>query len=321
MSVSREGMQVQWEDETKSCQAKVFFQSTDGLTGFNSGGTQRLCVPLATLADTLALFAALHGGSGNAGGGSDGVMTVRFHDNELEILDCEEDLDLGAHTNAPPAGGAGANPPAVSSSVYAHLRTLDASRPPSDWLEHWSGPDSSFFAPVDILREAIEDLEWPGDAKAVSLVLSPEEVTLASHGAGRLSIRLPRHHVTGLRCAGGPSVRHAYPHKQLKAALSRVRPTGGVGGGGGGMGGGGGGDGVHTSVQTKVSVSAEGMLRVMHMVGEVGMHGRSAMAGKTYYGNAGYFETQTNTGVQADQEARQGIVQYLLMPLDRIDDE
>lgn len=77
--------------------------------------------------------------------------------------------------------------------------------------------------PGHILKEAIEDLEWPGGPVTVHLIHNPQTAHLAARGPnGTLQVKLPLNsNRTQLRLHG-QEVRHQYSYRHLATALGNV---------------------------------------------------------------------------------------------------
>ena len=59
-------------------------------------------------------------------------------------------------------------------------------------------PETSFCVRSVLLREAVEDLEWPGGSVTLSVDRNPPRVEFLSSGAGSLSVKLPESELVGL---------------------------------------------------------------------------------------------------------------------------
>eukprot|EP00216_Chloropicon_sp_CCMP2111_P000267 CAMPEP_0198244440 /NCGR_PEP_ID=MMETSP1446-20131203/35056_1 /TAXON_ID=1461542 ORGANISM="Unidentified sp, Strain CCMP2111" /NCGR_SAMPLE_ID=MMETSP1446 /ASSEMBLY_ACC=CAM_ASM_001112 /LENGTH=360 /DNA_ID=CAMNT_0043928479 /DNA_START=168 /DNA_END=1250 /DNA_ORIENTATION=- len=284
VALSSEGMHVQWEDETKNIQSQVMVRK-DSFVDIRASrsSTSRLVfgVSLNQFADTLSLFASSPSSQSPPASLGFVEVTLRYpnHENQLEIEMCEN--------NTAPIEAA---PHPREVHTYAKLSTVETPNI-SDWLEHWQDPESSFHVSSSLLREAIEDLEWPGGCITLCIAKEPPQVYLSSTGQGSLSIRLPESEVTGLQCPSD-HVEHSYNHKQLKVALTSVSNS----------------SDESCSILTKVSISSQGILKVMHMVNS--LQQVQPQTGVTLHGSAGYFESQSRN------ITRTGIVQYVILPVD-----
>ena len=204
-------------------------------------------------------------------------MILRYpnHENQLEI-ETSQAAEEGVEMN-----------------TYAKLATLETPGM-TDWLDNWQGPDTSFHAPSLLLKEAIEDLEWVGGEVTLMITSEPPQVQFVSSGAGSLSVKLPESEVSGLRCTES-HLKQSYSYKRLKKALTNVYSHS-----------------EDTNVLTKVSVSVEGTLKVMHMINT--MQSPQQHQGATLYGNTSYFESNAAMGAAS----RTAIVQYVLFPLQNL---
>lgn len=59
--------------------------------------------------------------------------------------------------------------------------------------------------PGSLLKEAVEDLEWPGSAVAVKLVQDPPTISLSAHGTGSLEVRASTGSFSVMQPAGEPA--------------------------------------------------------------------------------------------------------------------
>ena len=281
--LSSDGMHIQWDDETKSLQSQILVRKDSFADIYvhhsvEAPGRLTFGVPLNHLADTFSLFSSL---------GVEGlVLRYPNEDNQLEL---ETSL---------------VNSFGVEISTIAKLATVEAPHM-EDWLDSWQGPDTSFHVPSSILREAVEDLEWTGQPVTLSITREPPTVELisSSNTSGTLSCKLPESEVSGLQMEVD-HLRQSYNHKRLKRTLTNAYHH-------------------NTSQQqqedqahqilTKVSVSAEGTLKVMHMI-NASKRMDQMRAGVTLYGNTNYFDSVSQGGLGGGLGVtRTGIVQYILV--------
>jgi hypothetical protein len=128
------------------CQSSVRFPRTY-FTAFNfSGSPSTFSVQLAALADALRVFAAL----------PDVAVVVTETEDHL-VLETAE-IDEG-----------------TTVSMYAHLAILGTTQV-VDILDHWQPPATEFLTNTAILREAVEDLEWPQGHIRVVVQAQPLQV-------------------------------------------------------------------------------------------------------------------------------------------------
>ena len=268
-----EGLTVRWEDEGHTLQSQVVLRQELFEEYKYSGEDLRTAfgLRLNLLADTLGLFSSL-----------DPQTTL-----ELAYPGPAGELMFEVREQA---GG-------TSITTFANLLSSDLP-PQEDWGADWVEPSSAFQAPGDLLKAAMDDLEWAGPR--VELLLEPVrsvsggsgQVKFASAGQGSLSIKVPPQAVTGFQTTQA-TVRHLYSLANLRAAFVDLPVGREVAG-----------------IATKVSVDARGMLKVMHIV-DLQTHS-TGRAGATLHGRASYFDSKWQT--QSLKNA--GILQFLLLPLE-----
>jgi hypothetical protein len=193
---------------------------------------------------------------------------------------------------------------------YARVATQEPP-PAADLADFWAPPASFFIAPGALLRETVEDLEWPhGDAE-LALRRHPRRLRLAAAGGGlALAVELPPEALSGFE-ATAPEVKSRFAYKLLRVAFANV-PTGAGGRGGGGGGGGAPGGGV----STKVEVDAEGALKVTHMLQLPGGP-RDAPAATATHPLAGDAAAAAGGG----PASRVAVAQFVLLPVGAGSDE
>ena len=306
--LSTEGAHIQWDDETKSLQSQIMIRrdSFSDIYVHHELEDRRVTfgVGLVQLADTLSLFAS--------GLGASEGMVISFDPREERQLQIETTSTLvtdaeamGTHNADDENLGDDGRGAGVVVNTYAKLGVQSDPPETVDWLETWQGPDTSFHVPSSLLREAVEDLEWPGGSVRLMVTRDPPQVQFLSTGAGSLSVKLPESEVSGLQCASDV-VCHAYSFKRLRKTLAATPSPSSSSFG----------DHRHHGNQehvlTKVSVSSEGTLRVMHMINVKRSSREAQRPGVTLYGNSNYFSQHQSGPNPAN---RTGIVQYVLLPL------
>ncbi|QDZ22597.1 hypothetical protein HOP50_08g51410 [Chloropicon primus] len=310
--LSSEGAHIQWDDETKSLQSQIMVRK-DSFSDIYVHHTVedrrvKFGVGLGQLADTLSLFESELGSSEGL------VVSYNPSDEKQLQIETRSVVSLDDVVVAE-EGGRGRQQQRGSSApedveVNTYAKIAVQSDPPAyvDWLDAWEGPDTSFHVPSRLLREAVEDLEWPGGSVRLSVTRSPPQVEFVSAGAGALSVKLPESEVSGLHCSAD-HVCHAYSFRSLRKTLGAQSPQGGLPGLAD--------DG---DALTKVSVSAQGTLKVMHMISSSSRGHRGGgdddgdgSGGVTLYGNTSYFSASAPGG--GGNLGRMGIVQYVLLPL------
>lgn len=141
----------------------------------------------------------------------------------------------------------------TATCMYAHI-TILGTNPFRDLVDSWQPPATGFVTAPALLKEAIDDLEWLQGCVRVRVTPTPFAVTLSAYGpVGELDIRLPRSALQSTVGTGQP-IGHAYAFKYLKAALT------GLGALKGGA----------QEVSCRVTIDANGMLKVVHMMGAAG---------------------------------------------------
>eukprot|EP00877_Chromochloris_zofingiensis_P014762 jgi/Chrzof1/953/Cz01g34290.t1 len=174
--------------------------------------------------------------------------------------------------------------------TYARLNCLEQPVP-QDMTDYWADPVSYFLAQGTILKEAIDDLEWPGGSVQITMQRDPAKLTLKSTGNGSLEIELATADLSGFHCATA-LVAQQYKYKNLRTALSNIP--------------------AHkdpSSISTKVSIDANGLLKVTHMMSMLS----GAAAGTQYQPSAASAFLHTQGVMDA---SRVGIVQFVTVPLD-----
>lgn len=150
VTVTSNGVQFRCEDDGKVCQSSVRFPRSY-FSAFNfSGQPTTFSVQLSALADALRVFAALPH-----------VAVVITETQDHLVLETAE-IDGG-----------------TTVSMYAHLAILGTSHV-ADILDHWQPPATEFLANTALLREAVEDLEWPQGHVRVHVQAEPLQVSPCS---------------------------------------------------------------------------------------------------------------------------------------------
>ncbi|PSC76868.1 damaged DNA binding [Micractinium conductrix] len=137
-----------------------------------------------------------------------------------------------------------------------------------------------------MLREAIEDLEWTGGAVEFAMHRSPTRFSLRSAKQTSLEITFPSSALNGFHCHA-EEVRARYKYKHLKAAFANVAQK--------------------DSWMAKVSINAQGVLLVMHMLTLAG----SAAPPVEAPGLLGTFTSQSSA-----QRGPECVVKFVILPHD-----
>lgn len=241
-------MTVRWEDESKTLQAAVHFKA-EMFTRFvlPPGPGPMLGVQLSLLLDTLAMFASAptHAPLQMLYPGPQGEVVFELQDN-------------------------------VEGKVVVSFARLGTVELPSsrDLSDYWEGQGSYFLAQGVLLKEVVEDLEWPAGDVEIAMWAPPHaRLAMSAAGvAGDLEVDLPLSELSGFHvtpppptylavpgAVPGADVRWRYRYKSMRAAFCSLSPAKEPG-----------------SCSTKVSIDANGLLKVTHMVS---MQGASAQGG------------------------------------------
>ncbi|KAK9785180.1 hypothetical protein WJX73_005914 [Symbiochloris irregularis] len=228
VTITKDGMNIRWEDESKSLQSSIFLNS-EVFAEFQVPWVRKTFgLHFHTFTDTLTVFAST----------STSDLTIRYpgpnEELTFELVEAISEQQL---------------------CTYARINTLDLDLSP-EISEYWQEPSSYFLAPGAMLREAIEDLEWAACSGAqtqgsvtVHLKRSPPSITLSASDAAELSIKLPVGDLAGFMCTEA-EVYHKYKYKLMRAAFSNLPSA----------------KEAATQMSTKVTVDSSGIMKVMHMV-------------------------------------------------------
>jgi hypothetical protein len=107
-------------------------------------------------------------------------------------------LTMHRHTNTPTAVRRQAQ---RGMHAYGRLQTLQAP-PPADLGDYWQEPASYVIAPPALLREVVEDLEWPGGAVQLRMQRDPQRLLLSAAGTGSLEVEVQAAELIAFACAG-----------------------------------------------------------------------------------------------------------------------
>lgn len=280
--IGQDGLWLRWEDDSKTLQSSVQLRS-ELFSTYDCGTEKRVFgVSLAQLVDALSVFA------------SAAKADLHIHypgpDGELQL----EMVDDGNGDNLSLEGSS-------KCVMYARIATLEQ-EVPGDMTDYWTPPVSYFLAtPGSLLKEAVEDLEWPGSAVAVKLTRDPPAISFSAHGTGSLEVQLDASELSGFSVASAEVVQH-YKFKNMKAALANIPAGKDVGG----------------SVSTKVSIDANGMLKVTHLVPFSPQTGRGAAASSSFAATPA-LSAFGNTQQGGMQPSRVAVVQFVSLPVEEED--
>lgn len=136
------------------------------------------------------------------------------------------------------------------SCIYAEIRTRIPETVSWDYNFEPTGNPLNFTVKSASLKEAIDDLEWPGSSILISLQPNPPSVTFKGEGHGDLQIDMMYYSNTGLLLAFNCDrrVSHRYKYKFLRATTSNI-PT----------------SVIRENRGSKLSIGRGGMLKVQHL--------------------------------------------------------
>ncbi|KAI8464584.1 MAG: hypothetical protein J3K34DRAFT_526071 [Monoraphidium minutum] len=305
--VDADGLSIQWEDDSKTLQSSIYLRSELFTSYDGPSEPQVFGLQFSQLVDTLSTFACASDASSLqlSYPGPEGELVLEMRD---EPPPQQQQPGTGNPAPPPHAGG-----PALS--MYARVACLEQAVP-GDLTEYWAEPVSYFLMKGALLKEAVDDLEWPNGPVALALQRDPRRITLRAAGtAGALEIELPPNELMGFSAAA-QSVAHTYAYRNLRAAFSNIPAHS---------------KGDARSVSTKarrlgaamVSIDASGLLKVTHMMdipGRGGGGGGGARGGYTAPSMQGGSFMHTQGG--ALDPSRVGRVQFVSVPqLDEEDED
>ncbi|KAG9152739.1 hypothetical protein Leryth_018895 [Lithospermum erythrorhizon] len=111
-----------------------------------------------------------------------------------------------------------------NSCIYADVRTRIPETVSWDYNFEPAGNPLNFTVKSAALKEAIDDLEWPGSSILLTLQPTPPSVIFKGEGHGDLQIDLMYYSNTGLLLAFNCDrlVSHRYKYKFLRATTSNI---------------------------------------------------------------------------------------------------
>eukprot|EP00892_Ulva_mutabilis_P006252 jgi/Ulvmu1/399/UM001_0406.1 len=227
VTVTSTGVHFRCEDDGKVCQSSVQFPASYFTSFDATGAPTTFNVQLVALADALRVFASLPD------------VPVSITETAQHLVLETSDIDEG-----------------VSMNMHAHINILGEVRI-DNLLDHWKLPVTEFTTYENVLREAIEDLEWPHGHMKLSVQAHPFQVVLSSRGnIGELDVVLPNNHIRNPR-THGTSISHFYAYKFSKSAFTGILGTKGT-------------------YSSHVSIDSNGLLKVVHLL--PGMQQSAAVA-------------------------------------------
>ncbi|AQK80201.1 Cell cycle checkpoint protein RAD1 [Zea mays] len=223
MELSEHGIVLSVE-ESGCLQAKVFLKRELFVEYDYAGdGRQRFGLSLGLFVDCLNIFSS----PGHAS-----AVEIRYPGPDMQLL-------------LKSVGSADA-------CLYAEIRTRIPDTVSWDYhFEHAGNSPVSFTVKSAVLKETIDDLEWPGSSIQIRMQPDPPTVILKGEGHGDLQTEFPYYANTDLlivfQCEH--EVSHRYKYKFLRATTSNIPSSA-----------------VKENRRTKVSIGRGGMLKVQHLV-------------------------------------------------------
>ncbi|KAL8170612.1 hypothetical protein V2J09_022416 [Rumex salicifolius] len=231
-------------EETGCIQAKVYLQKELFLKyEYDAEERPRFGISLGLLIDCLNTFTIP---------GHSHVMELRYPGPDMQLLLKSVDT--------------------LDACICAEMRTRNPDTVPWDYnFEPAGSSPLSFTVKSATLKEAIDDLEWPGSTIQISLEPSPPSVTFKSEGGhGGLQVDFTYYVNTDLLVAFNcnQQVSNRYKYKFLKAATSNIPSIV-----------------IKDNRGSKISIGRGGMLKVQHLVAVAKpsiSHQRTSSAGYHY---------------------------------------
>ena len=161
---------------------------------FKCSSVRKFGVLFSQLLDTLIVFSSVHAATEISYPGPNGELVLEMKDESW-------------------------GPECVT---YARIGSLETPAA-QDLEEYWEEPASYFLCHGAMMKEAVDDLEWPNSPIEVRMVREPERrlVLSGSGSSGRLEVEMPVRDMSGFLCSA-PEIRHSYRYKSLKAAFSNL---------------------------------------------------------------------------------------------------
>lgn len=202
--VDSAGLTLTATDDSKGLQGVLHFKR-DYFSHYHFAplGHRLFGVTMGSLVDTLGVFAA-----------SDGLGELVVTWPNADACVAFELTHLSDDEHRP-----------IRTCMYCQLGCEEADRP-TDHAAAMVAPCSEILIWTTALKEAVDDLEWPGAAVKVSIKRKPDMVSFASTGTevGSLEIEMKLERAHGgqiLQCIGS-GVSHRYKYKHLKLTTNIV---------------------------------------------------------------------------------------------------
>ncbi|CAL5036502.1 unnamed protein product [Urochloa decumbens] len=244
MEVSAHGI-VLTVEESGCLQAKVFLKRELFVQYDYAGeGRERFGLSLGLFVDSLNIFSA----PGHAS-----AVEIRYPGPDMQLLLKSVD-----------------SPDACQ---YAEIRTRIPDTISWDYnFEHDGNTPVTFTVKSAVLKETIDDLEWPGSSIQIRMQPDPPTVVFKGEGHGDLQIEFPYYANTDLlivfQC--DREVSYKYKYKFLRATTSNIPSSV-----------------MKENRRTKVTIGRGGMLKVQHLIS-------LARPGMPYFRNIGGGTEQTS---------------------------
>lgn len=223
LEISEHGIVVIVE-ESGCLQAKVYLKrELFVFYEYTAEGRPRFGMSLDLFVDGLNIFSAL---------GSATVVEIRYPGPDMELVLKTVDFPNG--------------------SLYAAIRTRIPDTISWDYnFEPTGNVPISFTVKSAVLKETIEDLEWPGSSIQIVLQPDPPSVTFRGDGHGELQIDFPYYASTDLLIAFQCDCRIAYwyKYKFLRATTSNIPASV-----------------LKDNRGSKLTIGRGGMLKIQHLV-------------------------------------------------------
>ncbi|KAM5573467.1 hypothetical protein ABKV19_013155 [Rosa sericea] len=211
-------------EETGCLQAKVYLQRELFVRyEFKGHGRPRFGVSLGLFVDCLNTFSVP---------GKSSVIEIQYPGPDMQLLVKSVD--------------------SLESCIYAEIRTRIPDTVSWDYnFEPAGSTPISFTVKSAALKEAIDDLEWPGSSIQISLQPNPPTVTFRGEGHGDLQIDFTYYVNTDLLVAFqcDRQVAYRYKYKFLRATTSNIPSTV-----------------IKDNRGSKLTIGRGGLLKVQHLV-------------------------------------------------------
>ncbi|KAL6183669.1 hypothetical protein ACLB2K_045080 [Fragaria x ananassa] len=211
-------------EETGCLQAKVYLQRELFVRyEFKGHGRPRFGVSLGLFVDCLNTFSVP---------GKSSVIEIQYPGPDMQLLVKSVD--------------------SLESCIYAEIRTRIPDTVSWDYnFEPAGSTPISFTVKSAALKEAIDDLEWPGSSIQISLQPNPPTVTFRGEGHGDLQIDFTYYVNTDLMAAFqcDRQVSYRYKYKFLRATTSNIPSTV-----------------IKENRGSKLTIGRGGLLKVQHLV-------------------------------------------------------